>query len=153
KWLYDEIEGNRRITQWLQHIFAHAESLAFAGVLVSVGLRYPALFTRELQPLLGNFHVYEVQSNWALQEAQEIWTIALSGQGQPAIKWAVEWHRMPHRGFILRDTAPCLMLEHEETKTYLSERVAEWARRKTGNDKDRDNLKFFLARFDPQNYT
>jgi hypothetical protein len=153
KWLYDEIEANRRITQWVHYIFAHTESLAFAGVLVSVGLRHPALFTRELRPLLGNFHLYEVQSNWALQEPQEVWTIALSGQGQAAIKWAMEWHRMPHRRFILRDTAPCLMLEHEETKTYLSGRVAEWAKRKTDNDKDRDNLKFFLARFDPQNYT
>jgi hypothetical protein len=153
KWLYDEIEGNRRITQWVQYIFAHAESLAFAGVLVSVGLRYPALFTRELQPFLGNFHLYEVQSNWALQEVQEVWTISLSGQGQPAIKWAVEWHRMPHRRFILRDTAPCLMLEHEETNKYLSGRVAEWAKRTTDNDKDRTNLKFFLARFDLKNYT
>ena len=153
KWLYDEIEGNRRITQWVRYIFAHAESLAFAGVLVSVGLRYPALFTRELQPLLGNIHLYEVQLNWALQEAQEIWAISLSGQGQPAIKWAVEWHRMPHRRFILRDTAPILMLEHEETKKYLSERVEEWAKRKTDNDKARNDLRFFLARFDPQNYT
>jgi len=153
KWLYDEIEGSRRITQWVRYIFAHAESLAFAGVLVSVGLRYPALFTRELQPLLGNFHLYEVQLNWALQEAQEVWKIALSGQIQPAIKWAVEWHRMPHRRLILRDTAPVLMLEHEETKKYLSGCVAEWAKRTTDNDKDRDDLKFFLARFDPENYT
>ncbi len=153
KWLYGEIEGNRRITQWVQYICGHAESLAFAGVLVSVGLRYPALFTRELRPLLGNFHLYEVQLNWALQEPQELWAIALSGQGQPAIKWAVEWHRMPHRRFILRDNAPCLMLEHEETKKYLSERVAEWAKRKTDTEKARDNLKFFLARFDPQNYS
>ena len=153
KWLYDEIEGNRRITEWVQYIYAHAESLAFAGVLVSVGLRYPALFTRELQPLLGNFHLYEVQLNWALQETQEVWAIALSGQGQPAIKWAVEWHRMPHRRFILRDNAPCLMLEDEGTKTYLTGRVAEWAKRKVDSDKARENLKFFLARFDLKNYT
>ena len=153
KWLYDEIEGGRRITQWVHSIFAHAESLAFAGVLVSVGLRYPALFTRELQPLLGNFHLYEAQLNWALQEAQEVWKIALSWQAQPAIKWGVEWHRMPHRRFILRDIAPSLMLEDEETKKYLSGRAAEWAKRTTDNDKDRENLKFFLARFDPENYT
>jgi len=153
KWLYEEVEKCRRITGWVQYIYEHAESLAFAGVLVSVGLRYPALFTRELQPLLGNFYLYQCQLNWALNEPQEIWAIALTGQGQPAIKWAVEWHRLPHRRFILRDTAPCLMLQDEGTRKYLTGRSGEWAKRVEDSEKARDDLKFFLARFDPQNYT
>ena len=153
KWLYDEIEQGRSIARWVQYVYAHAESLAFGGVLVSVGLRYPALLTRELQPLLGNFYLYQCQLNWALNEPQEIWAIALSGQGQPAIKWAVEWHRLPHRRFILRDNAPCLMLQHEGTRKYLTGRAGEWAKRVEDSEKARDDLKFFLARFDPQNYT
>ena len=153
KWLYDEIEHSRTIKRWVQYIYEHAESLAFAGVLVSVALRYPALFTRELQPLLGNFYLYQCQLNWALNEPREIWAIALSGQGQPAIKWAVEWHRLPHRRFILRDTAPCLMLQDEGTRKYLTGRAAEWAKRVEDSEEARDDLKFFLARFDPQNYT
>jgi hypothetical protein len=153
KWLYEEIENGRSIAQWVQYIYEHAESVAFAGVLVSVGLKYPGLFTRELQPLLGNFYIYQCQLSWALSESQETWAIALAGQPQPAIKWAVEWHRMPHRRFTLRDTAPVLMLQDEGTRKYLSARVAEWAKRAEHSEKDRDDLKFFLARFDPQNYT
>jgi hypothetical protein len=153
KWLYDEVESGRSIAQWVQCIYDHAESLAFAGVLVTVGLRHPELFLRELQPLLGNFHVYQCQMSWALNESQKTWAIALSGQPQPAIKWAVEWNRMPHRRSLLRDTAPILMLQDEGTRTYLSARVAEWANRTEESEKARDDLKFFLARFDLANYT
>ena len=72
KWLYDEVEADRSIAQWVQYIYDHAESLAFAGVLVAVGMRYPGLFTKELQPLLGNFYVYQCQMSWAVNESQEI---------------------------------------------------------------------------------
>ena len=153
KWLYDEVEASRTIAPWVQHIYDRAESLAFAGVLVAVGMKYPGLFTKELQPLLGNLHLYECQTNWAVNESQEVWTIALSGQPQTAIQWAVEWHRMPHRRAFLRDKAPILMIQDEGTRNYLVGRVAEWAKQPAQNDKDRDDLQFFLARFDLKNYT
>ena len=153
KWLYEELENDRSITQWVQQIYAHGESLSFAGVLISVGLKYPVLFTRELQPLLGNLHIYQCQLSLALSEQQEIWAIALTGQGDLAIKWAVEWNRTPHRRFVLQDIVPHMMLLDEGTRLYLSERVAEWAKGVDGNDQGSESLRFFLARFDLQNYT
>src|SRR5262249_26964803 len=42
---------------------------------------------------------------------------------------------------------------HEGTQKYLTERAAEWAKREERTEKGRESLKFFLARFDPQNYT
>jgi hypothetical protein len=153
KWLYDEVKAGRNIAQWVQQIYDRAESLAFAGVLVAVGMKYPRLFTKELLPLLGNLHVYECQTNWAVNESQEAWTIALSGQPQTVIQWAVEWHRMPHRRAFLRDNAPILMIQDERTRNYLVERAAEWAKRLTDAEGDRDDLGFFLARFDLKNYT
>ncbi|MFI5096986.1 MAG: hypothetical protein ACHQT6_03335 [Candidatus Acidiferrales bacterium] len=153
KWLYDEIEAGHSIVQWVQYIYGHAESLAFAGVLVAVGMKYPGLFTKELQALLGNFHVYQCQASWALNESQEVWAIALSRQPQPAIDWAIEWNRMPHRRAFLRDTAPILMIQDEGTRNYLAGRVGEWAKQPAETEKDREELQFFLARFDLQNYT
>ena len=152
KWLYDEIEKGRNISHWVQYIYAHADSLAFAGVLVSVGLKYPVLFARELQPLLGNFHIYECQLSWSLNEQQEVWRISLAGQGQPTIKLAVEWHRMAHRRLALRDVAPWLMLQDQGTQEYLSARRIEWSKRLETAGQDRDALELFLARFDPENY-
>jgi ABC transporter family protein len=153
KWLYDEVGAGRSIEQWVQHIYDRAESLAFAGVLVAVGMKYPALFTKELQPLLGNLHVYECQTNWAVNESQEAWAIVLSGQPQTVTQLAVEWHRMPHRRAFLRDNVPILMIQDEGTRNYLAGRAAEWAKRLTDPEGDRDDLRFFLARFDLKNYT
>ena len=152
KWLYDEIENGRSISRWVQYIYAHAESLAFAGVLVSVGLKYPALFAGDLQPLLGNFHIYECQLSWTLNEPHEAWRISLAGQGQPTIKLAAEWHRMAHRRLALRDVAPWLMLQHRGTQEYLSARRTEWSKRLEKAGQGRDALELFLARFDPDNY-
>ncbi len=53
KWLYDLLEKGESIDGWVETIFAKGESLAFAGVLVAVGLRYPDLFRGVLQPLLA----------------------------------------------------------------------------------------------------
>jgi len=153
KWLYEEIENRRGITQWVQCIFDHGESVAFAGLLVSVGLRYHALFARELQPLLGNFYLYECQTSLAMNESSETWTISLTGQPQEAIKLAADWNRMPHRRFLLRDIVPALMLQHEGTMQYISARKVEWAKLRQGSEKSRLNMEFFLARFDPANYT
>jgi len=153
KWFYDEIASQRSITQWVQYIFDHGTSAAFAGVLVSVGLKYQALFAMDLQPLLGNFYVYETQMSLAMNESSETWRISLSGQPQEAIKIAADWNRMPHRRYLLRDLVPVLMLKHKGTLEYLTARKAEWAKLRQGSEKSRLNMEFFLARFDPANYT
>ena len=137
----------------VQYIFDHADSVAFAGLLVAVGLRYPGLFTTDLRPLLGNFYVYECQTSWALNEQQGVWAIALAGQPEFAVKLASEWHSMPHRRYLLRDLVPTLMLEDEETLRYVSTRKVEWAKLRQGSEKSRLDMEFFLARFDPTNYT
>jgi hypothetical protein len=89
----------------------------------------------------------------AMNESSETWTISLAGQPQEAIKIAADWNRMPHRRFLLRDIAPALMLQHKGTMEYLTARRAEWARLGQGSEKSRLDMEFFLARFDPANYT
>jgi hypothetical protein len=156
KWLYDEIDADRNIASHLDYIFEQAGSLAFAGVLISVGLKHPVLFTRELQPLLGNLYIYRCQLNWSVGERQEGWRIELSGwneYGPETTKPAVDWHKMPHRRFDLQDVATWLMLQDEGTMRYLAERKTEWTKRLEDADEDREKLEFFLARFDPANYT
>ena len=153
KWLYDEIENQRSIAQWVQFIFDRGTSAAFAGVLVSVGLKYQFLLAMDLQPLLGNFYLYETQMSLAMNESSETWKISFSGQPQEAITIAADWNRMPHRRYLLRDLMPALMLQHKGTMDYLTARKTEWAKLRQGSEKSRLNMEFFLARFDPANYT
>jgi len=153
KWLYDEVEKGHSISKWVQYIFDNAQSAAFAGVLVSLGLKYQGLFIQELQPLLGNFYLYECQTSWAIQESNNPWTISLSGQPDLVVKLASEWNKMPHRRNLLRDLVPALMLQDERTMKYISVRKQEWAKLRQGTEKSRLDMEFFLARFDLANYT
>ena len=153
KWLYDEMEARRSISKWTQYIFERAQSLAFAGVLVSVGLKHPVLFTKDLQPLLGNWRLYDVQLNWSLQETSGSWRIALSGQDAQTIRLATEWNSMPHRRALLQDIGPWLMFQHTGTREYLTARRTEWLKEFEGHGGPSDRNEVFLARFDTENYT
>jgi hypothetical protein len=152
KWLYDEISASREIDSYVQYIFENATSLAFAGILVSVGLYHPALFHGCLRPLLGNIHIYECQSHAALNESSESWRISFALRPQQEIQHAIQWNRMPHRRVLLRDLVPKLLLENAETQMYLRESAAEWEKAvKPAND-EKENFELFLARFKPETY-
>jgi hypothetical protein len=151
KWLYDELVAEHEIDGYVQYIFDNATSLAFAGVLVSVGLFHPALFHGCLRPLLGNIHIYECQKSAALNENVESWRIGFAARPQQEIQLAVAWNRMPHRRLLLRDLVPRLLFENPETQAYLKECVAEWERTQTPATEDgREQFQLFLARFRPE---
>lgn len=153
KWLYDEVSAGREIDSYVQYIFENATSLAFAGILVSVGLYHPALFHGCLRPILGNMHIYECQSHAALNESSEPWTISFAGRPQQEIQLAIQWNRMPHRRALLRDLVPRLLVENTETQTYLKECAAEWeATVKPATDDEKETFTLFLARFKPETY-
>lgn len=152
KWLYDEVANGKSIDKWVEYIFTKGKSLAFAGVLVSVGLKYPALFATTLQPLLGNVLLYECQMGWAVSEGQGVWLISWTGKDQASTKLALDWHEMPHRRLFLRDVAQQLMIGDPSSREYLTKRSIEWAAQFAKWGRDDLKAKLFLAMFDPQNY-
>ena len=153
KCLYDEVSAGREIDSYVQYIFENAASLAFAGILVSVGLYHPGLFHGCLRPLLGNVHIYECQSHAALNERSESWKIAWAGRPQQEIQLAIQWNRMRHRRTLLRDLVPRLFVENIETQAYLKECAAEWeATVKPATDDEKESFTLFLARFKPETY-
>jgi len=152
KWLFDEVENGKSIAPWIEYISARGNSLAFAGVLISVGLKSPALFAKELQPLLGNPHIYDCQLGWALSEGYGSWGIAWAGKDDLSAKLAAEWHQMPHRRIPLQDVAQRLMF-HDRARDYLVARAAEWKKQFAAWGRDDLKSKLFLAIFDPANYS
>ena len=153
KWLYDEIENNHDATESLQYILDHSQSAAFAGLLISVGLKYWGLFAGQLQPFLGNYYVYQCQASLARSESSETWRISFSRQPEEIIKLAAEWNRMSHRRWLLWDVATGVMHQDKGTLDFLRTCKAEWAKLPDGDEKSRVQKEFFLARFDPANYT
>jgi hypothetical protein len=153
QWLDSEVEKGRSIEPWIKHLFEHGESLAFAGVLVSVGQKYPLLFAKELQPLLGNFYLYDWQQELVVNEKDKLWIFSLANQSPEVIAYAVKWHDQQYRRCLLRDIAIWLMHQDKGTRAYLMERRTAWATEIKAEGKARVELEFFLARFDPENYT
>ena len=153
KWLYTKSGLAMRSTSHVQYIFDNGTSLAFAGVLVSVGLYHHPLFHGCLRPLLGNFHIYEYQRHAALSETYESWTIAFARRPQQEIELAIQWNRMPHRRAFLINLIPRLLIENAETQAYLKECAAEWeATVHVSTDEEKEELELFLARFKPETY-
>ncbi len=153
KWLYDEVSAGREIDSYVQYIFENATSLAFAGILVSVGLYHPALFHGCLRPLLENVHIYECQSHAALNESSEPWRISFAFRPQQEIELATPWNRMPHRRVLLRDLVPRLLFESVETQAYLKDRAAEWETTvRPTTEGGKEEFQLFLARFKPETY-
>jgi len=153
KWLYDEVAAGHEIDSYVQYIFDNATSLAFAGVLVSVGLYHPVLFHGCLRPLLGNIHIYDCQTSAALNENVEGWSIGFVGRPQQEVQLAIAWNRMPHRRVLLRDLVPRLLFENADTQAYLKECAAEWEKTQPpGTEKEKEQLQLFVARFKPETY-
>jgi hypothetical protein len=156
KWLYDLLEKGEAIDRWAEAIFEKGQSLAFAGVLVAVGLRYPDLFRGVLQPLLGSPEVYQTQHQVAIYERDGLWkpSLMLWAKQEKALRLAAEWHGLPHRQFILQRLAVHMMLTEEATREFLAEQRKKWAERLAEMEEGgRERFEYFLAQFDPQNYT
>jgi hypothetical protein len=157
KWLYDLLEKGTPIEDWVDVILKKNSSLAIAGVLVAVGLKNPKLFTNVLQPLLGDWILYQWQLRMALEEQREFWRLSLTlwtGRGEKPFALARDWHAMPHRKLMLQDVAVNLMLFDEGTKQYFAERRKHWRMQLESMAKgtDEERLEFFLAHLDPNNY-
>jgi hypothetical protein len=153
QWLGEEISKGHNIDRWIEYLFEHGESIAFAGVLISVGLKYPILFTNVLQPLLGNYYLYDWQQAIAVAEPGKHWAIGLLYQPPLIVQSAIKWHDHAHRACLLRDIGVRLMLQHPATRNYLAARSAIWKQTIKVKGKAEIDLDFFLARFDPSNYT
>jgi len=153
QWLGEEVGKGYDIERWINYLFDHGESIAFAGVLISLGLQYPVLLTGILQPLLGNYQLYDWQQAIALAEPNKIWAIGLFQQPQMVVDSASNWHNQRHRRCSLRDVAIWLMHQHKGTRDYLAARRERWKNDIKAAGEAKTNLEFFLARFDPANYS
>jgi hypothetical protein len=152
QWLDAEVCGGRSIERWVSYCFEHGDSISFAGVFVSVGIKHPKLFTGALQPLLGNYAIYRWQQSIAKSDAERPWLLSLLQQPQMVIQSALEWHEQPSRTCLLRDVAVRLVLQHAATAKYLADRKSIWAHEVKLKGEAKINFEFFLARFDPANY-
>ncbi len=152
KWFYDEIDAGRSIERWINQIFDSSTSMAFAGLLMTVGMRTPSLFKSVLRPLLNTWQIFEMQLAHATQD-QQLWRIGMSSwaqSGDKIIAQVLEWHRMPHRTRLLRDEVVRLLLFDKEFSESFTPTRERWKQQL--KDTFHEDLELLIARLDPNNY-
>lgn len=118
KWFLDELAAGKPVTEAIHYLYHHGRSLAFAGLLISVGKAHPELLMSDLSPLLPirEFYIWD----------QTLSRSMLDGGWfrDPEIvnRWRQEWRNMPHRSLKLLDLCHQLLLKNEKAKEVLPRR-------------------------------
>jgi hypothetical protein len=75
KWLYDKIEKGEDAAEWIGQILEGSRLVAFAGLLLTVGKKTPALLEGILLPLLGAWQFYQWDQNLIMNG--DVWRISM----------------------------------------------------------------------------
>jgi len=153
KWLYDQLDAEKRVDRIIETILQRGNSVAFAGVLMAVGCKHRSLFSGPLRPLLAvpEFHYWE--NARMIKEHSEIQMMGWFGKGVFA-NLARDWHGMPHRKCDWYPLAQYLFFSVPEIRGFLEEQSHQWDERgKTESDPQMAHfLKQLAPRFRAENY-
>ena len=119
KWLYDQIEKNQEIQPYLETIIESGTSLAFVGLLISIGKKKASHFSNTLLPLLSVPELY----SWDMQHlmaSERHQMIGWLNQGEWMIRLAHDFHSMSHRRIQLNEIAIRLFLSVEAWPVSIS---------------------------------
>lgn len=136
KWLYDQLEAKADITPAVSRIMNESESLAFAGMLLTVAKLEPELLMGPLKPLLGSWHIW----NWDFEltnHREQGWRDYFGywgTQSRAAIKLGQAWVRLPHRFKSVRDIVVVKFFPLEEHDKFFRTLLRTW---EAELDKDR----------------
>jgi hypothetical protein len=131
KWLYDRLDKEdlkEDAVRRIEGILQKGSSLAFIGLLISVGKKHQELFADYLLPLLGlpEFCSLDVEHISKSEMGQMIGWYYLETS---MIKLAQEFHSMPHRKVLLSGIAIDLFLSNEGTRETFGKFREGWKSR------------------------
>ena len=128
KWLYDGFDKQdlkEDTLRRIEGILQKGSSLAFIGLLISVGKKNPELFGGPMLPLLAlpEFYSLDVEHILKSEMHQMIGWYQLE---RSMIKLAQEFHSMPHRKLQLSEIAINLFLSDESTRDAFAKFQQNW---------------------------
>lgn len=123
KWFDEQIAANIAIEDAVKMLYRKGRSLAFAGVMISIGKRHPEKFIGELKSLL--FHreifMYDVQATTQCVD-DGYWP----SDGKLMNKLRSEWNQLPGRKTMLKDACREWLVTKPEWPQVLGEVSTEW---------------------------
>jgi hypothetical protein len=151
KWLEDQLTEGKSIRDVVEMLYRDGRSLAFAGLLVSVGKRHPQLFIDDLKPLLSvpQFYTYDFSAS-----SEYIGGGFWPRDGEFVNNLRREWNELPGRKTSLLDACCNWFISRPEIQAVLVEVSEKWhtAARELP-PADQTELLRLAARFDLSNWT
>lgn len=152
KWLDEQLEAGVDIQRWIERILERSESVAFAGILLTLAKKHRGLLVGSARPLLGSWQFYYWDNGITKRRTGfSPPMIAWHGRSRDLVDLARQWHLAPHRATLLMELVQRELVVREELRDYFSAVRERWAAESAalGAPLDLDAL---IARFDPSNY-
>ena len=148
KWFDEQMEAKKPITDAVNLLYKQGRSLAFAGVLVSIGKRHPQLFIQELKPLLFARELY-FHDLRAVRESVDggYWP----ADGKVINNLRSDWNQLPGRKTHLKDCCCSWLFENPKLDSVLGEVSNAWrkeAEKLSPDSEERLTLLRMAADFD-----
>ncbi|HEY4034184.1 MAG TPA: ATP-binding protein [Ktedonobacteraceae bacterium] len=153
KWLYEQIDQEIDVQPYLSRIIAESESMAFAGLLLDVGKKNPALFLKVLKPLFSVWELYDLDTPIVAQKGgSELGLLAWGLQSSTFMDLAKEWYGLPHRAILFQNVAITMMFSVKDLQPFFAELRDNW--KKQLDEKGQpNNLRLLVEHLNPDNYT
>lgn len=155
QWLYIEQNNDRDVTVHLQRILEGSRSVAFGGLLATIGCRRPALFEDTLRPLLAVPEFVRWDRQYKLMP-HDLVLFGLALEPEYVQRAALEWHQMDHRSRDLLTCAVLLLLTRSEMEPFFEQVRLSWEQRLAGLEPLDDRaleLRNLTAQLDLANYS
>lgn len=153
KWLYDLIDGEQPVEDYINHILLKTNNIAFLGLLSAVGRKKISLFSSVLKPLLSSFIFFVWEDDFIVQS--DNWEITWSVRGTKAYEEAQKWYKMKHRSSSLTDFAKFLLLNQADLNDFFTDHHKKWTKElqtKKLEVNRKISLLALLAALDKNNY-
>jgi len=161
RWLYEKLENNESVDEWIKLILDRSKTVALAAVLVAVGRKHPTLFEGPLKPLLAVWQFYDWEQIYsASREDQALSSIALvpwNRYGENICNAVREWHALPHRKKALLEVTLSLLFTSAGLRPFFDDIRGRWeaelvALRVQNPDRDFTHLENLIAQLNPGNW-
>ena len=123
KWLDECLEAKQPISQAVELFYSKGRSLAFAGVLVSIGKRHPNTFVDDLKPLLFVRELY-------FHDIRAVRSYYSAGywpqDGKVINDLRRDWNQLPGRTTHLKDCCCSWLFENPKLESVLGEVSNAW---------------------------
>lgn len=147
KWLYDQIDEEKDISEIIRTILLENHSVAVAGILCAIGKKKPELFFGQLRPLMGAADIYEWDHNIIAKDDLGGMDFLSWGKfGEVAFETIKSWHTLAHRRIKLRELAQSMMLMNQDIQSFFLAQIQKWT-------KSGERYEFLREYLDIRNYS